>query len=318
MVVLTNDVNFVTVKPATKSRKAKIQPNPKGSKSICHLPDFLQTLISGTHLAFHDLAPCFYIVFRTPLDLPTMRIPLTHACLSFCLAVLATQTMATGIVASSNTVSLISAPASVQSDQLTSNNTIFVFKESTIALPTALEVNGTAPGEYPSPDCYDIGFNYTCSSRYIAAGTLVSSYLFHTDLDAIPYPTEPLPFRGTATFDTEILGLIFTSRLLHDSDLIVGSSNTLYPASDGDGPNRQFEYEGNSFPCPVGLADCVSLSADRRTITLAFGTAWYSDELRVIVAVPAPVTLGLMFAALPGWIVVRARRGNALPMKRLK
>jgi hypothetical protein len=116
------------------------------------------------------------------------------------------------------------------------------------------------------------------------------------------------------TFSTDILGVILRqgNRNLTDSDGPLGAPGTDYPGADG----RGLELGAASNPD----SDQVTLSADRRTLTVHLAVAGVVDEIRVITAEsfdqPAPVpepaslTLGAIgMVAAAGWS--RRRRNPA-------
>jgi hypothetical protein len=235
--------------------------------------------------------------------------------LAVCLAVMCGSANA-GIVSHSPNVEIISPPASVELGQLESDDKVRVFKESTRTLATALSVDGILAGTYPSIGCA------SCAS--IAAGTLVSSFLFHTD--PVGASTVAVPYSASVTFDTDILGVIYESfafkfnenfqlveaNTLLSSDPVLGSLTTTYPrAFTSDSSSRGFELG----VCGVDTADCVTVSEDRRTVLLNWSTSQFSDQLRVIVSgeepvsVPLPTTAALLGFGLVG--IGAARRKQA-------
>ncbi len=201
------------------------------------------------------------------------------------------------LVSYSANVEVITPPASVQLEQLVSDTKIRVFEESTKTLAGSLPVDGIFSGDYP-PLGREAYFS-------IASGTLVTSFLFHADLNGAP--SNPIPFIASATFSNEIIGLIFFSSTLGQTDTAVGSAFTSYPqAPSSDASFRGFEFGG---VCAENTTDCVSLSQDRRTISLAWSVAEYSDQLRVIVSVPTPATIALLGLGLAGIGAARRNQG---------
>ena len=235
--------------------------------------------------------------------------------LAVCSAVMCSSANA-GIVSYSSNVEIISPPASVALGQLESDDKIRVFRESTKTLASALSVDGVVAGIYPSIGCAG------CVS--LASGTTVTSFFFHTD--SVGASTLAVPYSASVTFDTDILGVIYQSfafrlnesfqlveaNTLLGSDPVLGALSTTYPgASTDDSRYRGFERGA----CGVSTADCVTVSEDRRTVTLSWSTAEFSDQMRVIVSgeeptsVPIPGTVALLGLGLVG--IGAARRKQA-------
>jgi hypothetical protein len=111
-------------------------------------------------------------------------------------------------------------PESVQLNELTSNTDIFIFGEvSNLLLPFDLHVDAAVPGNYTSP---------FLAGGTITAGTVVNSYLVHSD----PTAGFPLFYNDrTLTFSNgeEIVGLIMLAPTLNETTSLLGAPGTLYP-----------------------------------------------------------------------------------------
>ena len=86
-------------------------------------------------------------------------------------------------------------------------------------------------------------------------------------------------FSGSWTFSSDILGVIAADSRLDATD-VLGRSGTLLPTGDA---NRGFDFWAGT-----GTANDeeITISADRRTLTIQAHTGNGLDQLRVIVAAP--------------------------------
>jgi PEP-CTERM motif len=190
------------------------------------------------------------------------------------------------IVSTSGEVQLISPPASAKLGELTSDSTIFGFRErNNVLLAGDLAVDGTGAGTFVGP----VGGS-------VLAGTRVASYLFHSNTASNLGSGTSL--NGSVTFGTDILGIIFSRALLNGTDDLLGFPSTIYPSGDPDSGWRELESPGNVAACGLNTNDCVSVSADLHTLNFLWSTGQYIDEMRVVTAVPEPSSLALAVLAL--------------------
>ncbi len=147
-------------------------------------------------------------------------------------------------------------PRSVEEGALLSNLEIRAFRErASESLATPIAVDAVAPGTYTS----------SYPGGAIPAATVADVYLLHMQTSFIAAAVS-----GSITFDTDILGVITTDARLSQTDASLGSPATAYPTGL---TTRGLTSE-----------DTVTISADRRTLTVAL-SEWYTiDELRVLVA----------------------------------
>ncbi len=146
-------------------------------------------------------------------------------------------------------------PANVEHEGLwreyPENRWSWIFEENSgVALPTGIEVDITAPGNYR----YE-----PLTPGIVPAGTRVQSFLIHFDHDG---PTHGMS-AGTVTFDSEILGVMVSPGNLDSSDVLLGASVTIYPT--GTEPNRGVEFDAGG-----GNEDTVIVSEDRRSLEFIF------------------------------------------------
>jgi hypothetical protein len=105
----------------------------------------------------------------------------------------------------------------------------------------------------------------------IAKGTLVDSFLLHSDPvgQSAALLGNHLPLR--VSFDSNILGVIVSDSSLNGSDAALGAPGVLYPVF----PNRGLEL--------APFNDHFTI-VDRHTVSLFINTSTYVDEVRFVVA----------------------------------
>lgn len=189
---------------------------------------------------------------------------------------------ATTITGDANTIIVNPAPTSVATNSHTSNIKIYGWAEQQgYTLTQNLVIDANTAGSYNG------GGTYATST--ISSGTIVNSFLLHYDKQS-GNPTITAKF----TFDSQILGLIFTTARLDASDLLrpVGQSMNV-------GGNRGLDDPGD-----------VVISNDLRTVTfIAGGTN--IDQVRIITdtaAIPEPGTYALIGTGMMALGLFRRRR----------
>jgi len=210
------------------------------------------------------------------------------------------------IVSVTGGISLIEAPASVAPGELESSTNAWAFDErQSYELSSDLMVDRLSG---------------TTSAGTINSGTVVNSYFIHADpLGSGTDPADVVNISGTVTFDTAILGLIWTGQACNncpvspkylDASDYLGAVGTIYPTGSlGRG------YEVEDFYAINGTQDFVIISEDGFSLTTLSSAAQplFSDQLRVITAAsPVPLPLPVMlfcsgFLALIGF----ARRNRS-------
>ena len=157
---------------------------------------------------------------------------------------------------------------------------ILVFPErSHVQLESDLEVNVTEPGQYIRVRRQD--------KHPIAAGQVVRSYLLQLNPIGEFGRKEVDGARviGQITFDRPILGLIGRTSLLNQTDEFLGHPLGSY------GETRRGIEPSRPEDLPDSGRDFVTLSRDRRTLSLDLSASSAVDQIRVIVsesAVPHP------------------------------
>lgn len=184
-----------------------------------------------------------------------------------------TPGVSAGVIGTSPLVQLIAPPASVAPGVLESNTFAFLFQERLgFVLPTAVNANITAPGLYN-----DSSAGLTPGT--IPAGTLVDSYYLHTD--PVGTPAAGVPFSGSFTFSTPVLGIMALFSELLASQSVTGAPGTVY------------HFEGTGFE--LFPNETIRLSDDRRTIYFTSVSAPGQDDFRVLTesSIPEPSSINL-------------------------
>ena len=138
---------------------------------------------------------------------------------------------------------------------------IFPERES-VELAAGFVVSATEPGAYHSR----LGLKQQVA---LDAPLAVDSYLIQFNPGRLFSPESPRRFSGTLKFDRPVVGLLFRAAMLDESDAILGL------------PSADF---GGVFRRGINDSDEVSLSTDRRTLTVTFDVINGVDQIRVLVA----------------------------------
>jgi hypothetical protein len=179
-------------------------------------------------------------------------------------------------------------------DATTSDTNMFGFTERTgVALPGPVSVDFSQPGTYtPS----------TTSPAQLSQGTIVNSYLFHSEPASETKEANGVTYDVTVKFDQPIVGVQMLGQTLRSYDMGpsgLGNPNVKYPTSI---------YSG------LETSDSVIESADHETLHLIFHTFTDQDQVRVFTAstaaVPEPTSVSLAFTGVLGLgaYVLRRRR----------
>lgn len=203
-----------------------------------------------------------------------------------------------GIVAISGDISLITSPSSAQLNQLTNEEQILgFFEQQGVVLSSNLSVSATAPGAYGAS-----------AGGTLFAGSTVSSYMFHAD--TLVDLSSGTQLQATVTLDELVLGIIFERGLLDASDGTLGLSTTSYAALTQDSGFRELEF-GGLMQCGISTVDCVTISADRRSVSFNFSVGPYIDEVRIVTATSVPEPSSLLLSAVALLAIWRRRSTDA-------
>jgi hypothetical protein len=171
-------------------------------------------------------------------------------------------------------------PADISNGAWESNTQIRAFSELqqvvlASPLPLDISVPGTSPGAADS----------NLSPATLQAGTTVNSYALHFDVVGSLPTQNAKEATGSITFSDDVLGLIALSDTLNSTNAILGLPGVIY----SNGADHGLELN----PAGTGTSDVVTLSADRRTVTVDLQNASFPDDLRIVTAVPEPSSLVL-------------------------
>jgi hypothetical protein len=174
-------------------------------------------------------------------------------------------------------------------DALESDTTAYAFTERAILeLAAPVNVSTQASGTYT------LAAQLTPAS--IAAGTLVSSFLLHTDR-----ASTTTNYIGSITFANPILGVIVTNAALNNTGAVFAA-----PGTTCDTTSRGLELNG------MGGGDVFTISSDYTTFRFNFRTSSGMDEVRIVTAaVPEPSTWSLLAGALGGLVWFRLKNRPA-------
>lgn len=223
-----------------------------------------------------------------------IRQPLSNfmLALTLLLGLLFPTTSKAGLVMASGSLFEVDpVPSSVGSNALQSNNRIHWFAErSGFQLAGDLSVDVTSPGFVNN-----LG---GATPGVVSSGTVVDSYFFHLDPNI---SSGFLILDGTATFDSDVLGIVLSDSRLNLSDSVLGTTSTAYPT----GISLRGAATG------IEANDFVRLSADRRTVDIRLGATFDGfDQIRIVTstAVPEPSSMVLVATCLGAGLVTRRRR----------
>jgi hypothetical protein len=172
--------------------------------------------------------------------------------------------LAAGVIASTGGVQLDSPPLSLQLNAYQSDTVVRDLKErQSYILQAALDADVSASGLVTTGG--------QLSPTSIPASTRINSHVIH--FDPINVPDRKVV---SMTYDTDILGVVTSSSKLDASDAALGLPWVSYPNGTS---GRGIDFTGGAAE-----QDTLTLSLDKRTLTLSLGVSSGMDELRVITA----------------------------------
>jgi hypothetical protein len=198
-----------------------------------------------------------------------------------------------GIIAQSGSVEIVPLPADVRNGQMESNRRIVAFAERQgVSLTSDVPIDIQLPGTSPDSGGQNL------SPSIVPTGTAVSSYFVHFDALGEPANGTIVFAEGSLTFNEDILGVIVLSSTLNATHAELGGVGTLYPGGD---------HQGMELSTAGAY---VTLSADRRTLSFGMPVGPYSDNLRVITAVPEASSFALLALGSGAIVLVRCGRNQ--------
>lgn len=179
------------------------------------------------------------------------------------------------VVGTTGAAQITAAPASLVRNAFESDTAVRVITESAVTLQASLSVSM-------------MDASGTMTTRTMAAGTCIQSYLLHFDAVGA---SNALTLIGTVAFSQRVVGALPLTPLLELSDKLLGLPGTTYPAGDAA---RGMELQVPIFN-PVG--DILSL-AGPNTVGFTLRTDGF-DQVRVLTQCdPSPVVPEVPRAAL--------------------
>jgi hypothetical protein len=175
----------------------------------------------------------------------------------------------TGGTASPGTFMILTPPFSVGNNNQGANTTLFAFNEQPNVLltaPLSLDLGGT-----------------------LAAGTRVASHGIVFD------PVASRSVVGSVTFDRKVLGIIWLTRELEDTDGLLGLPTITYNSPSARG---------------LEAAERATTSFSGNTVFLEWTASSPGDNIRVLTAVPEASTWAMLIAGF-GLVGFAARRRTA-------
>lgn len=178
-----------------------------------------------------------------------------------------------GVLQATGLMEFVSPGPSFVPGRYEDNERILVFHErSHVLLTSALKVNVTEPGQYIPVR--------RRNKQSIAAGQVIRSYLLQLNPigEFTRDETSGARVIGQITFDRPILGLIGGTTHLIRTDELLG-----HPRGDYGDTRRGIE-PSRPDDLPDSGRDNVTLSRDRRTLSLDLSASSAVDQIRVVVA----------------------------------
>lgn len=199
------------------------------------------------------------------------------------LALIASSVARADIVETGGDTVLAEPPPSILLDQWESDDIrVWFERETTLAQDITLGHSG--PGF--------INDLSQISGDTVMAGTRVRSYMIRMD----PVGAGPGSRSGYVVFDAEILGVYIGNQLVTTDD-ILGRPGVQY---------NQNSFRGMELDASDDGADAFEIAADLMRIDFTMEVPDWTDDIRVITAVPAPGTGVLMAGGLLS--ITRRRR----------
>ena len=198
-----------------------------------------------------------------------------------------------GIFATNGMMTAVSPPLDLRFHQFES--TLAVFQESEHPAQWWFMYDWLVPDPGPNPaGPYqgDVGVGITAPSD-----EPFEVYMIHWDSPGETVGTGA----GSVTFSPghRVFALVTGDPALDSTDSTLGHPNVIYPF--------MMEWRGSSETVPGAGPDPITISPDRRTVTVSFTTTLAADEARILVAIPEPACAMVL---LLGFSAATFRRGR--------
>lgn len=213
-----------------------------------------------------------------------------HSIRASCVAITTTASVAVlsptaraDIVGVGGSVVLRDPPASILLDQWESDTEIRGWFEREVALSSNLTLGHVNPGF--------VNDGSQLVSGIVLSGTTVRSYMVR--LDAVAQG--PATLSGFVLFDTPVLG-VFIGSLLGPTDSLLGRPSVVYNTNS---------FRGLELDASTPEPDSFEISADRFRIDFVMEVTNWTDDIRIVTAVPSPSGVALL--GLGGFLFTRRR-----------
>ncbi len=208
-----------------------------------------------------------------------------------------------GIISLTGAIQIVDeslVPNSVSEGNWENDDFLRVFSErQNYLLPTSVAIDIATPGTYGR----NAGF--VPSTQSIGINTAINSHFLHFDPIGAP---GNMTRAGSITFDTDILGVIVGVF----NGVNVASPNNTLGLSNGILGIPRISYDVSISELYPGGGDQITLSSDRRSLSLLLISGPGSDNVRIITqAVPEPENafVCMLFVAL---LILMAQRKHRL------
>lgn len=209
------------------------------------------------------------------------------ALLSVSLVLLASAVSARAdIVGTGGSAVIAVPPADIGIDQWESNTETRAWFERSLTLSAPLTLDAVNMGLISNTGDPIPG--------QVGIGTAITSYMLRAD------PISHVVLTGYLQFDQPILGVLFLRSSLNGSDSLLGLPGVLY----NQNPQRGVDLSDPTDP------DSFTISSDRMRIDFSFGVGGWTDDIRIVTAVPCPG--GAAVGIVAGLAMARRRRRTVL------
>ncbi len=170
---------------------------------------------------------------------------------------------------------LLTTPASVRAGELTSNSNIHLIQEKPLTvLSQPLAVVPPTPMSYESPGDFE--------PMTLPVGTRCSSFLLHCDFEE-----GETPITGTVRFARPIIGIIFTSDGLQQSDDDFALEAMEYPTEEDVFNRKRTRGSIATFAGFAEPKDRLTIHEDQRGVTVTLRAPRENiDQIRILVEAP--------------------------------